>query len=54
MGVGGFLGGSVVRNPPGNAGDVGSTLGPGRSCEEGNGNPGGHKEMVQGAVRSWT
>ena len=27
----GFPGGAVVKNPPANAGDTGSTLGPGRS-----------------------
>ena len=27
----GFLGGSVLMNPPANAGDMGSTLGRGRS-----------------------
>ena len=32
-------GGSVVNNPPANAGDVGSILGLGRSSGEGNGNP---------------
>ena len=26
----GFLGGPVVKNPPANAGDMGSTPGPGR------------------------
>ena len=26
-----FLGGAVVKNPPANAGDMGSSLGPGRS-----------------------
>ena len=36
---GGFLGGSVVKNPPANVGDVGSIPGSGRSPEEGNGNP---------------
>ena len=35
----GFLGDSVVRNPPANAGDVGSFSGLGRSLGEGNGNP---------------
>ena len=38
----GFLGGSVVKNPPANAGiagDVGSVAGLGRSLEGGNGNP---------------
>ena len=34
----GFLGVSVVKNPPGNAGDVGLIPGSGRSGE-GNGNP---------------
>ena len=35
----GFPGGSVVKNPPTNAGDVGSIPGSGRSPGEGNGNP---------------
>ena len=35
----GFLGGSVVKNPPANAGDVGSIPSLGRSLGEGNGNP---------------
>ena len=35
----GFPDGSVVKNPPANAGDTGSILGPGRSPGEGNGNP---------------
>ena len=35
----GFPGGSVVKNPPVNAGDVGSITGLGRSPGEGNGNP---------------
>ena len=34
-----FLDGSVVKNPPASAGDVGSILGSGRSPGEGNGNP---------------
>ena len=34
-----FPGGSVVKNPPGNAGDVGSIPGWGRSPGEGNGSP---------------
>ena len=34
-----FLGGSVVKNLPANAGDMGSILGLGRSPEEGNGYP---------------
>ena len=37
--VQGFPGGSGVRNPPANAGDVGSIPGQGRSPGEGNGNP---------------
>ena len=36
---GGFPGGSVVKNPPVNAGGTGLTPGPGRSRREGNGNP---------------
>ena len=35
----GFPGGSVVKNPPANAGDTGSLPGLGRSPGEGNGNP---------------
>ena len=35
----GFPGGSVVKNPPANAGDTGSILESGRSPGEGNGNP---------------
>ena len=35
----GFPGGSVVKNLPDNAGDVGSTLESGRSPGKGNGNP---------------
>ena len=35
----GFPGGSVVKNPPANAEDVGSILESGRSPGEGNGNP---------------
>ena len=37
--VKGFPGGSVVKNPPANVGDVGSIAGSGRSPGEGNGNP---------------
>jgi len=36
---GGFPGGSVVKNPPANAVDLGSIPGSGRSPGEGNGNP---------------
>ena len=35
----GFPDGSVIKNPPANAGDVGSIPGSERSPEEGNGNP---------------
>ena len=35
----GFPGGSVVKNPPANAGDMGSIPGLGKSLGEGNGNP---------------
>ena len=35
----GFPGGSVVKNPPANAGDTDSIPGAGRSPGEGNGNP---------------
>ena len=35
----GFPGGSVVKNPPANEGDMGSIPGLGRSPGEGNGNP---------------
>ena len=35
----GFPGGSVVKNPPANAGDVALILGPGRSPGAGSGNP---------------
>ena len=35
----GFLGGSVVKNPPANAGDTGLIPGSGRSPGEENGNP---------------
>ena len=39
MALRGFLGGSLVRNLPANAEDIGLILGPGRSPGEGNGNP---------------
>ena len=35
----GFPGGSVVKNPPASAGDLGLIPGSGRSPGEGNGNP---------------
>ena len=60
-----FLGGSVVKNPPDNAGDVGLIFGLGRSAGEGNGNPlqfsylenpmdrGGWQATVHGVAKSW-
>ena len=48
-----FPGASVVKNPPGNAGDLGSIPGSGGSPGEGNSNPleysclGNHKDMSQ-------
>ena len=39
MGALGFQGGSVVKNPPANAGDTGLIPGSGRSPGEGNSNP---------------
>ena len=59
-------GGSVVKNPPVNARDVGSTPGSGRSPGEGNDNPlqysclensmdrGAWWDIVYGAAKSWT
>ena len=41
----GFLRHSVVKNPPANAGDVGSILRWGRSPGEGNGNPVQHSSL---------
>ena len=39
LGCVGFLGGSMVKNMPANAGDLGSIPGSGRSTGEGNSNP---------------
>ena len=39
MTISGSPGGSVIKNPPANAGDKGSIPGTGRSLVEGNGNP---------------
>ena len=62
----GFAGGSVVKNPPANAGDVGSIPESGRSPGGGNGNPlqyscledpmetGAWWAAVHGATQSWT
>ena len=41
----GFPGGSVEKNLPANAGDMGSILGLGRSPGEGNGNPLQHSSL---------
>ena len=61
-----FPGGSVVKNPHANAGDMGSIPGRERSPGEGNGNTlqysclrnptdrGGWWAMVHGAAKSWT
>ena len=62
----GFPGGSVVKNPPDNARDVGSIAGLGRSLGKGNGNPlqysclgnpmdrGAWWATVHGVTKSWT
>ena len=62
----GFPDGSVVKNPPANAGDEGSIPGLGRSPGEGNGNPlqysclgnpmdrGVWWAIVHGVTKSWT
>ena len=56
-------GGSVVKNPPANAGNEGSTPGSGRSSGEGDGNPlqysclgnpMGMAATVQVVEKSWT
>ena len=56
----------MVKNPPANAGDVGSILGSGRSPREGNGNPlqysflgnpmdrGAWWATIHGVTNSWT
>ena len=46
----GFPGGSAVRNPPANAGDLGSIPGPGRSPGEGNGT---HSSIIDWEI-PWT
>ena len=60
----GFSGGSVVKNLPANAGNIGSIPGLGRSPGEGNGNPLSHPSpevpmdrgvwdaMVYGVIKS--
>ena len=62
----GFPGGSVVKNPPANARDLGSIPGLGRSSGEGNGNSlqysclgnpmnrGAWQATVYGVTKSWT
>ena len=62
----GFPGGSVVENPPDNAGDVGLIPGSGRSPGKGNGNPllysclgnpmdrEAWQATVHGVAKSWT
>ena len=61
----GFAGVSMVKNPPANAGDVGSIPELGRSPGEGNGNPlqysclgnpmdrGAGWATVHGVIKSW-
>ena len=46
----GFPGGTSVKNPPANAGDLGSISGSGRSPGEGNGN---HSSILAWRI-SWT
>ena len=62
----GFPGGSVAKNAPAKAGDIGSIPGSGRSLGEGNGNPlqnsclgnpmnsGAWHAAVHGVTKSWT
>ena len=62
----GLLGGSVVKNPPANVGDVGLIPGLGNSLGVGNGNPlqdsclgnpmdsGAWQATVPGVAESWT
>ena len=62
----GFPGGSVVKNPPANAGHMGLIPDPGRSPGEGNGNPlqysclenpmgrGAWWATVHGIAKNWT
>ena len=62
----GFAGGSAVKNPPANAGDMNSIPGPGRSPGEGNGKPlqysclenpmdrGAWRAVVHGVTKSQT
>ena len=64
--VTGFPGGSVVKNLPANAGDMGLIPGSGRSPGEGNGNPvqhsclensidrGAWQATAHGIEKSWT
>ena len=49
----GFPGGSVVKNPPANAGDAGSVSGLGRSSGEGNGNPLKYSCLGNRMDRAW-
>ena len=62
----GFLGRSVVENPPANEGDAGSISGSGRAPGDGNGNPfqysclgnpidrGAWRATVHGIAKRWT
>ena len=62
----GFPGGSVIKNPPANAGNMGLIPGSGRSPGERNGNPlqysslgssvdrGSWQVAVPGVIKNWT
>ena len=55
----GFPGGSLVKNPPANAGDMGSIPGSERSPGRGNGNPLQYSCLrdsmnIHGVAKSWT
>ena len=64
--IGAFSGGLVVKNPPANAGDVGSIPGSERPPGGGNGNPlqysylenpmdrGACQATIHGVAKSWT
>ena len=49
----GFPGGSLVKNPPANAGDAGSIPGSGRSPGGGNGNPLQYSCLENPMDRAW-
>ena len=53
MCTGGLPGGSVVKNPPANVGDVGSIPRLGRAPGKGNGNPLQYSCLDRGVYSSW-